>query len=99
MPSAVLHQANPGQEGMRLGNFVARLQISTPILEGEQLPAAIRPDGLDGELGDAGQHPQVRADAEARRHVALEGLDVERAGAWRDATGFLAMIMVMTVTM
>src|SRR6266404_1059399 len=94
---ALLHHANLGKEGMRFRNLVTRFQISTPVLEREQLAAAIRPDGLDVIIGDARQHRHICPYAKTWRHIVFKDLDVDGAGAQLDATRFLAMIMVMTV--
>lgn len=77
----LLRQANPGEEGMRLRNLVARLQVSAAVLEREQLPAAIRPDGLDGEIAGLRRHTGIRRDAEARRHVVFIDIDFQHTAA------------------
>src|SRR6266404_6373812 len=94
---ALLHHANLGKEGMRFRNLVTRFQISTPVLEREQLAAAIRPDGLDADIGSLQELGAICPHAKARRRVVFQDLDVDLTGAQLDATRFLAMIMVMTV--
>lgn len=37
------------REGVRLGNFVDRFEIATPLREVEPLPRPVAPDGLDGD--------------------------------------------------
>ena len=91
------HQANPGNKGMRLRNFVARFQIFALVLEREQLSAAIRPCRLDGDIGGPRQHARTGADTKPRRHVVFKDLDVERACAKGEAPRLLAMIVTLSV--
>jgi len=95
---ARLHQANPGQESMRFRNFVTRFQVAVPLVEREQMAAAIRSCGLDGDIGRR-QHAGIGADVEARRHMVLEHLDFQHAAAELDAPGGLAVIVTMRMTM
>ena len=95
---APLHKACPGEEGMRFGNLVARLQIFAAILERKQLAATVRPDGFDGETGSLQRRAIVRPDAEARRHIVFKDLDFQYGTAEFDATGFLVVAMSMSVT-
>ncbi len=104
---ARLHQGNPGHERVRLRDLVARFQEAAFVLERELLPAAVRPHGLDGEIGSCRQCAACASDAEARRDVVFENLDrqmrryrIRRGEAPRLIVGMavgMTMPMVMTV--
>src|ERR1700722_18017339 len=96
---AVVHQANPGSKGVRLRNLVTRFQISIAGLEREQLAAAIRPDGLDGDIGGRGQDVRIGTDVKTRYHVVFKDFDVKNAVAQYDTARFFVVAKTMRVTM
>src|SRR5437016_5938095 len=68
---------NHRREFVRLGNLLAGLEVAAAWLHAEQLPAAVRPDGLDRDRRRLGSRRRWREpQPKSRRHAAL--VDLER---------------------
>src|SRR5208337_2380985 len=61
-----------GGKFMRLGNFLDRLEKHPAVDEGERLPRAVRPHGLDRDGARRRRGSALGADAKARRDAVLE---------------------------
>src|SRR5580692_7220589 len=101
--------ANPHRrgEGMRFRNLVDRFQISGFILQGKNLPGAVRPDGFNRRRLHSQSQARFGPKPEARRYPVLEDFEHHTPAGGRDLMGFVvvmafmrvSMTMAMTVTM
>ena len=79
MVMLVCADAQMHREGVGLRNFITGLQHAVMTFEVEHLPGAIRPAGLDDEIGRRQCQATFRPHPEARRNAGFKYLEGQHA--------------------